>query len=68
MKKIQIIYWRRRNILPEFEHNAEFDYSVNVQNLIIQTIIEAELAVMVRPVEDTLYVYIDEKGGKFRQM
>jgi hypothetical protein len=63
MKKISVAYWRQHNLIPCLEHNQEFDYSIEKQNEIINTIINNELSVMVRPNmgenKDVLLIYID---------
>jgi hypothetical protein len=69
MKKIIVTYWKERDLIPYFEHNSVFDYSVEKQNEIVQIIIERGLSVMLRPNmgndKDTLLIYIDK--GRFGQ-
>jgi len=69
MKKIVIAYCKEHNLIPYFEHNSVFDYSVEKQNEIINIIIELGLSVMARPNvgadNDTLLLYISK--GKFGQ-
>jgi hypothetical protein len=69
MKKIVVVYWKQHNLIPYFEHNSEFEYSIEKQSEIIQIIIECGLSVMVRPnmgtYQDTLLIYIDK--GRFVQ-
>lgn len=69
MKKIVIAYWKRYDLIPEFKHNTEFDFSVEKQNEIFKTIIDNGMSMMVRPnmgtYEDTLLIYID--NGRFTQ-
>ena len=69
MKKIVVAYWKEHDLIPYFEHNCEFEYSVEKQNEIVQIIIERGLSVMVRPnmgtYQDTLLIYIDK--GRFGQ-
>jgi hypothetical protein len=69
MKKIVVAYWKERDLIPYFEHNSEFEYSVEKQSEIVNIIIERGLSVMVRPnigtYQDTLLIYIDK--GRFRQ-
>ena len=67
MKKILVTYWDENNLIPYFEHNSEFEYSVAKQSEIVQIIIERGLSVMIRPnmgtYHDTLLIYID--NGRF---
>lgn len=69
MKKIVVAYWKEHNLIPCFEHNSEFEYSIEKQSEIVQIIIERGLSVMVRPnmgtYQDTLLIYIDK--GRFTQ-
>jgi gamma-glutamyl:cysteine ligase YbdK (ATP-grasp superfamily) len=69
MKKIVVVYWKEHDLIPYFEHNSEFEYSVEKQSEIVQIIIERGLSVMVRPNmghdKNTLLVYIDK--GRFGQ-
>lgn len=69
MKKIVVAYWKEHNLIPYFEHNSEFEYSIEKQSEIVQIIIERGLSVMVRPnmgtYQDTLLIYIDK--GRFGQ-
>ena len=69
MKKIVIAYWKEHNLIPYFEHNSVFEYSIEKQSEIVQIIIERGLSVMVRPnmgtYQDTLLIYIDR--GRFGQ-
>jgi gamma-glutamyl:cysteine ligase YbdK (ATP-grasp superfamily) len=69
MKKIVVTYWKEYNLIPYFEHNSEFEYSVEKQSEIVQIIIERGLSAMVRPNmghdKNTLLVYIDK--GRFGQ-
>lgn len=69
MKKIVVAYWKHYDLIPEFKHNTEFDFSVEKQNEIFKTIIDNGMSMMVRPnmgtYEDTLLIYID--NGRFTQ-
>ena len=69
MKKIIVAYWKGRDLIPHIEHNSEYEYTIDKQNEIIQTILEHELSVMIRPNmgnnKDILLIYIDE--GRFGQ-
>ena len=69
MKKIVVAYWKEKDLIPYFEHNCVFEYSVKMQNEIIQVIIERGLSAMVRPnmgdEKYTLLIYIDK--GRFGQ-
>jgi hypothetical protein len=69
MKKIIVAYWKKHNLIPYFENNCEFDYTIEKQNEIIQIIIEHGLSAMVRPNmgndKDILLIYIDK--GRFGQ-
>jgi gamma-glutamyl:cysteine ligase YbdK (ATP-grasp superfamily) len=69
MKKIVVVYWKEHDLIPYFEHNSEFEYSVEKQSEIVQIIIERGLSAMVRPNmghdKNTLLVYIDK--GRFGQ-
>ena len=69
MKKILVSYWKERNLIPYFEHNSEYEYSVEKQSEIVNIIIEQGLSIMVRPNigenKDTLLIYIDK--GRFGQ-
>lgn len=66
MNKIVVSYWKEHGLIPYFEHNSVFEYSIGKQSEILQIIIEHGLAAMVRPNmgfdQDTLLIYID-KGG-----
>ena len=69
MKTIVVYYWKDRNLIPLFEHNSEFEYSIEKQNKIIEIITNRGFSVMVRPntgmEKDTLLIYIDK--GRFAQ-
>ena len=69
MKKIVVAYWKEHDLIPYFEHNSEFEYSVEKKSEIVNIIIERGLSVMVRPnmgtYQDTLLIYIDK--GRFGQ-
>ena len=69
MKKIVVAYWKRYNLIPYFTDNSVFEYSVEKQGEIVQTIIEHGFSAMVRPNmgndKDTLLIYISE--GRFCQ-
>jgi hypothetical protein len=69
MKKIFVIYWKERNLIPELNDYAEYEYSIETQNSIIQTILKHGLNIMLRPNmdvgKDTLLIYIDK--GRFGQ-
>lgn len=69
MKKIVIAYWKQHDLIPCFEQGSEFEYSIEKQNEIVQTIIEHGFSAMVRPNmgvdKDTLLIYIDK--GRFGQ-
>lgn len=69
MKKIVVAYWKEYNLIPCFEHNSVFEYTIEKQNEIIQIIIESGFSAMVRPNmghdNDTLLIYIGK--GRFRQ-
>jgi hypothetical protein len=69
MKKIIVVYWKERDLIPYFENNCEFEYSIEKQSEIVQIIIERGFSAMVRPNmghnKDTLLIYIDR--GRFGQ-
>ena len=69
MKKIIVAYWKQHDLIPYFNHNQEFDYSIEKQNDIINIIIEYGLSAMVRPNmgenKDIMLIYIDK--GRFTQ-
>lgn len=69
MKKIVVAYWKEHNLIPYFENNSEFEYSIEKQSEIVQIIIENGLSAMVRPNmglnKDVLLIYIGK--GKFVQ-
>lgn len=69
MKKIVVAYWKEHNLIPYFENNYEFDYSIEKRNEIIQIIVEHGYSLMIRPniglTKDTLLIYIDK--GRFGQ-
>jgi hypothetical protein len=64
MKKIILVYWKERDLIPCFTNNSIFEYSIEKQSEIIQKIIECGLSVMVRPNfgenKDVLLIYIDK--------
>lgn len=66
MKKIIIGYWHltKFNDLP-YEHNQEFEYTVDMVNIIVMLLITKGYSVMLRPTEENLYIWIDK--GKFGQ-
>lgn len=69
MKKIIVAYWKEHDLIPYFENNCEFKYSIEKQGEIIQIIIERGFSAMIRPNmgndKDTLLIYIDK--GRFGQ-
>jgi len=69
MKKILIGYWKEHNLIPRYNHNQEFDYSVKKRDEIIHMVLEHGFSVMVRPNmgenKDVLIIYID--NGRFGQ-
>lgn len=69
MKTITIAYWNIQNLIPEFKHNCQFEYSIEKQNEIVQKILDRGLSAMLRPNlgdnKDTLLIYIDM--GRFGQ-
>lgn len=69
MKKIVVAYWKEHGLIPYFDNNYEFEYSVEKQNEIIQIIVERGYSLMIRPniglTKDTLLIYIDK--GRFGQ-
>ena len=69
MKKIIVVYWKEKDLIPYFAHNSEYEYTVQTQNEIVQVIIERGFSAMVRPNmgenSDTLLIYIDK--GRFGQ-
>lgn len=62
MKKIVVTYWSEGNVIPYFENNSVFEYSIEKQNEIIQIIIDSKFSVMIRPNmgfdKETLLIYI----------
>lgn len=69
MKKIVVAYWKEAGLIPYFDNNYEFDYSIEKRNEIIQIIVEHGCSLMIRPniglTKDTLLIYIDK--GRFGQ-
>ena len=69
MKKIVVAYWKEHNLIPYFEQNSEFEYSIEKQSDIVQIIVERGLSAMVRPnmgtYKNTLLIYIGK--GSFEQ-
>lgn len=69
MKTIQVIYWKQSNLIDSLIHNSFFDYSIEKRNEIIQTVIDHNLSLMIRPNMGldghTLVIYIDK--GRFVQ-
>ena len=49
MKKIIVVYWKERNLIPEFPDNCEFEYSAEKRNEIIQAATERGLSTMTLP-------------------
>jgi hypothetical protein len=66
MKKIIISYWHltKFNDLP-YENNTEFDYSVDMRNIIIEIILSKGYNIMLVPTIAGLIIWID--NGKFKQ-
>lgn len=66
MKKIIIAYWRgtKFNNL-DYEHNQEFDYSLDLLHIIIDEILLEKYFVMLQPSDDNIIVWIN--NGKFTQ-
>lgn len=64
-KSINIMYWKQKNLIPSLEHNQIFDYSIEKQNEIIQTILENNLSIMIRVINEELFIFIDK--GRFTQ-
>jgi hypothetical protein len=61
MKRIVVAYWEEHGLIPYFENNSVFEYSIEKQSEIVQIIIEHGLSVMVKPnmcEGDTLLIYI----------
>ena len=65
MKTIQIVYWHSTNLGLDYKHLQTFEYSVNKRNEIINTILNNNLSVMLRPFDDNLMIAID--NGRFSQ-
>ncbi len=69
MKKIVVTYWNNNELIPYFENNTLFEYSVKKQNEIIQKIIDEGFSVMLRPNmgvdSDILLIYIS--NGRFEE-
>jgi hypothetical protein len=69
MKKIVVAYWKEHGLIPYFENNYEFEYSIEKRNEIIQIIVEHGCSLMIRPNIglncETLLIYIDK--GRFGQ-
>lgn len=68
MKKIVVGYWREKGLVPYFDNNSEFEYSVEKQNEIINIIIESGFSVMVKPNfgvnKNILLIYISKDTFK----
>lgn len=64
-KSINIMYWKQRDLIPELPNQSVFDYSIEKQNEIIQTILENNLSIMIRPIDNDLFIFIDK--GRFTQ-
>jgi hypothetical protein len=65
MKKIIVSYWRTKFDDLPYERNTEFDYSVDMRNIIIEIILSKGYHIMLVPTDDHLIIWIDD--GKFKQ-
>lgn len=65
MKRIVVGYWHSKlNDLP-YEHNQEFEYSLDMMNVIIMLVLSKGYSVMLRPSKEQLTIWID--NGRFGQ-
>lgn len=62
MKKIIVAYWHNTLKDLDYQHNQEFDYSVEKRNEIIDDILSKNYSVMLRPLktQNTLVIWISE--------
>ena len=65
MKKIIVAYWHDRIKELPYEHNSEFEYSLEKRNEIIDDLLSKNVSVMLRPSETQLIIWIDK--GRFGQ-
>ena len=65
MKTIVVAYWHGKFSELNYEHNSEFDYSVEKRNEIIDDLISKGFSVMLKPGKDRLIIWID--NGRFGQ-
>jgi hypothetical protein len=65
MKKIIVAYWRTKFDDLPYDNNMEFDYSVDMRNIIIEIILLKGYHIMLVPANEHLLIWID--NGKFRQ-
>lgn len=66
MKKIVVAYWKDCELIPYFQNNQTFDYSVEKQAEILNIIIERGFSAMVKPNmgfgDETLLIYISNES------
>ena len=65
MKTIVVGYWHSRLFDLPYEHNQEFEYSLDMMNVIIMLVLSKGYSVMLRPSEEQLTIWID--NGRFGQ-
>lgn len=66
MKKIIIAYWHNTKFIDlPYDNNVEFDYSIDMRNIIIEIVLSKGYSIMLLPTIEYLIIYID--NGKFRQ-
>ena len=65
MKRISIAYWHSKVGNLPYEHLQEFEYSEEKRNEIINTVLAQNLSIMLRPMPDSLIIWID--NGRFGQ-
>lgn len=66
MKKIIIAYWHNTKFIDlPYDNNVEFDYSIDMCNIIIEIVLSKGYSIMLLPTIEYLIIYID--NGKFRQ-
>jgi hypothetical protein len=66
MKTIIVNYWHNTKFIDlPYDNNIEFDYSIDMRNIIIEIVLSKGYSIMLLPTIEYLIIYID--NGKFRQ-
>lgn len=65
MKKIIVLFWKSNIDGVIYNNHDEFDYSVEKYVEITDYFITLGYSVMLRPIDDTLYLWVDK--GRFVQ-